>query len=68
MLCGWMKKQLDYEIERKSREIAKAVTQHERPDKIYLMRREMARLEAIRAKGEPAQSSVETKDGGIAND
>ena len=48
MLYGWTRKQLDSAIERKSREIAEAVAQHEKPEKIYLLRRIMARLEAIR--------------------
>lgn len=52
MLYGWTKKQLDCAIDRKSREIAEAVAQHERPEKIYMLRRTMARLEAIRDREE----------------
>ena len=52
MLYGWTRKQLDSAIERKSKEIAEAVARHEPPGKIYLMRRIMARLEAIRDKEE----------------
>ena len=52
MLYGWTRKQLDCAIERKSREIAEAVKRHERPEKIYQMRRMMARLEQIRDREE----------------
>lgn len=51
MLYGWTRKQLDCAIERKSQEIAEAVSRHERPEKIYSLRRQMARLEAIREGG-----------------
>ena len=52
MLYGWTKEQLDSAIERKSHEIAEAVKRHEKPDKIYQMRRMMARMEAIRDREE----------------
>ena len=52
MLYGWTRKQLDCAIERKSQEIAEAVSRHERPEKIYMLRRVMARLEAIRDREE----------------
>lgn len=52
MLYGWTRKQLDCAIDRKTREIAEAVKQHERPEKIYMLRRMMARLEAIRDREE----------------
>lgn len=51
MLYGWTMKQLDCAIDRMSREIAEAVGRHERPEKIYMLRRVMARLEAIREGG-----------------
>ncbi len=52
MLYGWTKEQLDCAIERKSQEIAEAVKRHERPERIYMLRRMMARLEAIQDKEE----------------
>lgn len=48
MLYGWTRKQLDCAIERMSQEIAEAVRRHEEPDKIYRLRRQMERMEAIR--------------------
>ena len=52
MLYGWTRKQLDCAIERKSQEIAEAVKRHERPERIYMLRRMQARLEAIRDREE----------------
>ena len=48
MLYGWTMKQLDCAIDRMSQEIAEAVARHERPEKIYNLRRRMSRLEAIK--------------------
>lgn len=56
MLCGWTRKQLDCAIDRMSREIAAAVGRHERPEKIYSLRKRMARLEAIRDGGKSHES------------
>lgn len=56
MLYGWTMKQLDCAIDRMSREIAEAVGRHERPEKIYSLRRRMARLEAIRDGGNSHES------------
>ena len=59
MLYGWTRKQLDCAIERKSEESAEAVSRHERPEKIYMLRRVMARLEAIRDGGKNHESGRE---------
>jgi hypothetical protein len=56
MLYGWTMKQLDCAIDRMSREIADAIARHERPEKIYSLRRQMARLEAIRDGGKNHES------------
>lgn len=56
MWCGLTMKQLDCAIDRMSREIAAAVGRHERPEKIYSLRRRMARLEAIRDGGKINES------------